>query len=421
MSQPPLRHIVRVRSTDDLAFVNPGLMDEVTINANQLENDVESAAVRLWQTTVPFSVDPVLWRFQVPAWSRNKKGLIKRNYTALGLAYAKNTRTKMASAPLVEVVRDDREWQTIAANVVEYQRTRLLNVPTHLTLFDNNFPIRDLHPSRVVAPSLVAYSGREDRINRLLVEASVAAAGGPVAAQVIVPHDRLLDSDALQDLVATVPSEGVSSYFVWTPKITEELLLGEHVVFVNVVGLIASLAERGVVVGHQYGNYAVAAMHHFGLTALTHHLGWVDHGEPAEALDFARRSCRTYAPAVRHSLLFATAGAAGRGLDRDQYAERYCECPFCMGVFEQLGRHPLDLLLEDQPFVDRLGRTYHTPTSRAVGWNTWHYLWCRHLEMLAFASMPARDVVRRDLERAGLLWDGRDTQALRRLEQELRA
>ena len=420
MSQRPLHHIVRVRSTEDLQFVNPGLMDEVVINANQLENDVQSAAVSLWKTTVPFAVDPVLWRFQVPEWWKNDKGATKKNYGRLGLAYAKGTRIPIATVPLVDAVEDDEEWRLLATNVVDYQRSRLLGIPARLSLWDDDAPLRDLHPVRIFGPALVANSAREDRINNLLFEASAAAVGGPIAAQVIVPHDRLLDADSLKQLVESLPRDGVSSYFVWTPKITEELLLGSHAVFVNVLTLIAALAARGIPVGHQHGNYSIAAMHDFGLDAVTHHLGWVDHGEPAEQPGFARRSCRTYVPGVRHCLYFDRAGAAGRHLDRDQYSARYCECPFCLGVFDEMGKHPLDLLLEDKVDVDRRGRSYHTPTSRAVASNTFHYLWSRHLEIRAFSELPSSDVVRRDLDRAGLLLDGADSAGLRHLADELR-
>src|SRR3977135_4584892 len=102
MIDRPFQHIVRVRSTDDLQYVNPDVMDEVTINANQLENDIESAAVTLWRTTLPFTVDPVLWRFQVPEWWRNAKGATKRNYARLGTWYAKGTRVQNGAAPFVE-------------------------------------------------------------------------------------------------------------------------------------------------------------------------------------------------------------------------------------------------------------------------------------------------------------------------------
>src|SRR5207302_6337152 len=96
----PLHHIVRVRSSDDLTYVSQGLMDEVLVNANQLENSIQATTAALWKTTLPFSVDPVLWRFQVPAWSRNLKGDTKRNYKRLAAAYTKGLGVTLGSEPL---------------------------------------------------------------------------------------------------------------------------------------------------------------------------------------------------------------------------------------------------------------------------------------------------------------------------------
>lgn len=183
MRERPFQHIVRVRATGDFQYVNPDVMDEVTINANQLENDIESAAVTLWRTTLPFTVDPVLWRFQVPEWWRNAKGATKRNYARLGAWYAKGTRVPVGSVPLVDAVEDARDWRTLSANAVSYQCSRLLNVPTHLTLFEDNVPVRDLHPARVIAPALVAFTTAEDKINAVLFDAAASALGTPVAAR----------------------------------------------------------------------------------------------------------------------------------------------------------------------------------------------------------------------------------------------
>jgi hypothetical protein len=199
-----------------------------------------------------------------------------------------------------------------------------------------------------------------------------------------------------------------------------ELLLGEPTIFTRVLGLVESLSSRGVPVIHQHGNYAIAALRDAGLLAMTHHLGWVDHGEPAQQTSFARRSCRTYVPGVRHSMKFERAAEAGRKLGRDDYADRYCGCPFCLGVFDELGEHPLDLLLEERQVVDKRNRTFRTPTGRAVTANTFHYLWSRHLEIRAFASDSSADVVSRDLERAGRLLDGEDISGLRHLADLLK-
>lgn len=419
MARQPLHHIVRVRTSDDLTFVSPGLMDEVIVNANELENSVQSTAACLWKTTVPFAVDPVLWRFQVPKWWRNEKGNTKRNYTRLANAYAKGTSIKMAAGPLLETVPSDDEWRTLAANIIGYQRARLLGVPTQLDLLDISHP-RELHPSRLIAPGLVAYSAEEDRLNRLLIEESADVAGDPIGAQVIVPLNRLLDADELDRLLATVPTAGISSYFIWTPEVTEEQLIADHATFAAVLRLVGVLANRGIAVGHQYGNYTVAALHDVGLASLTHHLGWVDKGEPAEEQRFMMRSCQTYVPGVRHSLRFRDANDVGRPLSAADYAKRYCDCTFCIGVFDA-GQHPLDLLLEDQVVVLASGRQRTIPTGRAVAANTWHYLLSRRLEVQAFSDLPAVDVIERDVERAAALAGGRDSARLRRLANELRS
>lgn len=419
MSRSPLHHIVRVRTSDDLTFVNSGLMDEVIINGNQLENSVQSTAACLWVSTLPFAVDPVLWRFQVPRWWRNEKGDTKRNYTRLAAAYAKGTSIKMAAGPLLDTVQSDKDWRRLAGNVIDYQRTRLLSVPSQLDLLATTHP-RALHPSRLIAPALVAYSDEEDRINGLLIDESAKAAGRPISAQVIVPMHRLLDSDELRRLVRTVPIAGVNSYFIWTPEVSEEQLIADHATFSAILRLVDTLASRGIPIGHQYGNYSIAALHDAGLAAMTHHLGWVDKGEPAEEQGFMLRSCQTYVPGVRHCLRFRDANDIGRPLSAEEYAKRYCECNFCLGAFDA-GQHPLDLLLEAQVVVFSNGAERATPTARAVGANTWHYLWSRRLEIEAFSELRASDVIARDVERAAALARTGDSDRLQRLAAGLRS
>ena len=419
MSRPTLHHIVRVRTSDDLTYVSPGLMDEVIVNANQLENSVQSTAACLSKTTLPFAVDPVLWRFQVPRWWRNEKGETKRNYNRLAAAYSKHTSIKMAAGPLLETVASDEEWRTLAANVIRYQRDRLHSVPTQLDLLDGTHP-RELHPARLIAPGLVAYSPEVDRINQLLIEASVDVAGVSVAAQLIAPLDRLLDRDQVAAIVARLPTDGINSVFIWTPEVTEAQLITDHATFAAVSHLVGALADRGIPVGHQYGNYAIAALHDAGLAAVTHHLGWVDKGEPAQEQRLMMRSCRTYVPGVRHSLHFSDAEILGRNLSAAKYTKRYCDCRFCVGTLDT-GEHPLDLLLEDQVVVLSDGRRRRVPSARAVAANTWHYLLSRRLEIEAFSNLLALEVIERDIERAAALTGDRDTRWLRTLADEVRS
>jgi hypothetical protein len=416
MTRTRLHHIVRVRTSDDLTYVNQGLMDEVIVNANQLENSAQATSAALWKTSLPFSVDPVLWRFQVPAWSRNEDGETKRNYRRLSAEYAKGMGITLGAAPLVETIATDDQWRSLARNVIAYQRCRLLDVPTQLDLLND---LRELHPARLTAPGLIAFSADEDRINHLMISAAAEEAQTLVAVQIIVPLERLVDQSSLRSLLSSTPSEGVSSYSLWTPRVTEERLLNDPTALTALVRLIGTLSARGIAVGHQFANYTVAALHDVGLSSITHHLGWVDKGEPITELGFAMRSCQTYVPGVRHSVRFHEAEAFGGSLDAEQYGERYCECAFCAGMFEA-GGHPFDLLLETQTVAMTNGKDREIPTSRSVGANTWHFLLSRRNEVEAFSACSASEVIERDIQRAAALRRAHDVARLGHLAAELK-
>lgn len=412
----PLHHIVRIRQPDDFDYIRPGLMDEVVVNANQLENSVQSTAAVLWNTSLPFSVDPILWRFQLPQWSRNGKGDTKRNYKRLGAEYARGTGLVLGPTPLLDTVSTDDQWRTLAGNVAAYQRDRLLKVPTQLELLDD---LRELHPSRLVAPALVALSDEEDRINRLMFDAASENAGQAIGAQVIVPVDRLTDRGEVDAILASIPTDGVSSYLLWTPQVTEERLITDDTVLASLIRIVATLADRGIAVGHQYANYTVFALRSAGLAAVTHHLGWTDHGEPAEEQGPRPRSCQMYVPGVRHAVRGPDADRLGRPLTPAEYVERFCECGFCAGAFED-GMHPLDILLQSQTITIG-GHDRQTPTSQAVGANTWHYLLSRRLEVETFSVSSTPDVIARDIERAAALNRDGDVNRLTRLARQLPA
>jgi hypothetical protein len=409
--------MVRIRSSDDLTYVSHGLMDEIVINANQLENSIQTTAAALFKTTLPFSVDPVLWRFQVPTWSQKGKGETKRNYKRLGAVYAKGLDVLLGAAPLRDTVTTDEQWRNLARNVVEYQKSRLRTAPTQLELL---VKLRDLHPARLTAPALVAFSEDEDHINRVMADAAIAEADRGVAVQLILPVARLVDRGAMSKLLAATPLEGVTSYSIWSPQVTEERLVGDSVVLTSLIRVIGELSARGIAVGHQYANYSVMALCAVGLGSVTHHLGWVDRGEPIAEPGFAMRSCRTYSPGVRHAIHFNEADKLAHNLPCDKYLERYCDCSFCAGMFES-GMHPFDLLHETTVVELSNGQRRRTPTARSVGANTWHYLLSRRKEVESFSMEPTLDVIEADIVRASALKRGADVARLENLATELKS
>jgi hypothetical protein len=384
-------------------------MDEVMVNANLLEHCPDSTASALRLTTLPYSIDPVLTRFQMPEWWRNEKGETKRNYARLGAAYVRGTSVQIAAGPLVETVPTDDEWRTIGRNVIAYQRDRLVEIVPQLELFR-----AELRPVRLLAPALVAITANEERVNRLLLEAAVDAAGTAVGLPVVIPPERLSEPASLRRLVEAVPTDGVSSYFIWTPEIAEARLLDDPALLLALLGLVDTLATRGVPVAHLHAGYLAFALHELGMAAVVHHLGWVDRGDHAHQAGGGPRSCQTYVPGVRRTIRFDRADALGRDLDPIEYRDLYCSCSFCIGAIDA-GEHPLDLLLESQTITDKRGRARLTPTGRAAALNTWHYLHARRQEVDRFSSEAAGDVVRADIERASALAGAPESERLRRI------
>jgi len=409
MAEAPLHHIVRIRTSDDLRYVRPGLMDEVMVNANLLEHCPDSTASALRLTTLPYSIDPVLTRFQMPEWWKNEKGETKRNYVRLGAAYVRGTSVQIAAGPLVETVPTDDEWRTIARNVVGYQRDRLVDIDPQLELFR-----AELRPVRLLAPALVAFTESEERVNRLLLEAAADAAGAPVGLPVVIPPERLSEPTSLERLIDATATDGVSSYFIWTPEITEARLLEDPELLPAFLRLVETLAMRGIPVAHLHAGYLAFALHNLGMAAVVHHLGWVDRGEPAHQTGGGPRSCQTYVPGVRRTIRFDRAYTLGHGLSVDEYADLFCSCTFCIGAMEA-GEHPLDLLLESHTITDKRGRSRLTPTGRATALNTWHYLHARRQEVERFSREAAGDVVRADIERASALAGSPEGERLRRI------
>lgn len=405
----PLWQLGRLRRSEDREFLQPGLCDALLINANQLENNPNGTAAYLEETKLPYLVDPMLSRLQFPAWWRNEEGDVKRNYARLASRYSQGTDVRMAEGPLLDTVPSDADWHQIAKNIVAYQRDRL---GEQVDLFHPE----GLRPQRLVAPGLVTWGRTEDRLNRVLAEAAGEAAGEAVIVPFILPVERIGVRDEVRHALRTVASGSGAGYFVWTPGVTEELLLTDHDVFAGLLLIVTTLGASGSPVIHLQGSYVTQALHGLGVAGVGHHLGWVDKGEPAGEQRGAIRSTQTYLPGLRHCVRFHEAAGLGRHLDESEYLGRYCGCRFCAGVFQQ-SQHPLDLLLEDQPVQP--GKTRRTPTSRATIANTWHYLNARRQEVEAFGSQPVLDVVEGDIARASAL--AGDARTLERLAAELRS
>jgi len=396
------RHSLRIREVKDWQYVaeSPGALDGVMINANVLEHRAAVFACRVADSSLPFMVDPVLWRFQVPAWWMRQDGVTtKSNFVELARRYSVGTGIHMGSQPLLNWVNTDSDWARLATNVVRYERERLLEAAGSLFLHTDYYA-RQPFPIAIIAPYLLARSRDEDRINRMLLDASAEELGAPVVAHLALPLERALDPNELSAALGSVDCDAADSVIVWISGMTEERLLATSGALSGFLGVLERLGSRDKEIGHAHAGFAAIVLRDRGLHALVHRLHWTDDGMPAEP-GGGRAACTTYAT-VLHYALPSDRALALIPSNPQEYVQRFCSCFFCRGAVAA-GEHPMDMLLEAVEMKGPRGGTRLTPSESATMANRFHFLWSRTQEIESVEEIGPHEYLYREIERAGSL------------------
>jgi hypothetical protein len=395
-----LRHIVRIRTEDDAASVAPDRADAVFVNANMLEWRPARLAGRLSCTKLPTLVDPVLWRFQVPAWWRRREdNQAKLNYARLAAAYQQGSGIDLSDGIRLPDSGKNAAWSKLAANAVSYQRTRATEAAGQLLqLLDLGV---DPAPTAIVAPYLLARNASEDEINRSLLRATSDEAGEPVVAHVAIPLARAYDGREVAAAAATLSGIPLAGVVLWIELCTESLLMDRPELMKHISDLVGQLGASGVPVWHGHGGYTtVALLRDAGLSGIVHSCTWSDHGNPAtQAPPGVQPACITYVPGLAEPRRFEFARSVGARLDRSSYERLYCSCALCMALFAR-GDHPLEILTEEKVVKGPRDRDVVTLSDGAETANLFHFLLARHQEVAALyspAAMP--DIVARAMRR----------------------
>jgi hypothetical protein len=387
-----LKGFVRYRMHDDGDYLVRDALDGLVINANHLEQHLRSTADKVKALGAPYLIDPMLWRFQVPAWWRREDGETKRNFSRLGGFYFAGTGHAWAESGITEL--SDSQWERVANNVVRYQRVR---VPDEggglLSLMEGG-----QEPLAMVAPYLLASSTEHDRVNRLLLETSVEAAGAKVLAHLAIPLERFLDPSERRRVLAGLNPHLSSGCFIWIERLKEEMLLTDDACLSAFEDVVDRLAEIGLPVWNANGGFVSAALRERGIAGIVHNLYWVDRGMPAEQPHgIPHYSCTTYVTGLHRTVHYEAALQLARPLDLADYRKIYCGCYFCAGAIER-DIHPLEHLVGVRTVKGPKGRSQMVPTETALASNTWHYLWSRRLEIQALATRDVRGVLEESVQ-----------------------
>ena len=183
--------------------------------------------------------------------------------------------------------------------------------------------------------------------------------------------------------------------------------------------MIRELLARGIAVGHQYANYTVAALHDVGLGSVTHHLGWVDKGEPA-----AHGASRCAHANIR------TRGAAQCEIPRGGSTRPRNSTPICTRSATAAARSALDVPSWAAPISAAARntdgrneeRTKATDSDVAVRRGQHVALLAQsRTEVEAFSTHSAVQVIEKDIDRASALNRGNDVARLGQLAAELKS
>jgi hypothetical protein len=413
-----VRQFIRVRQDSDHQYLayRPA-MDGLLINANQMEHHATATTALIHKLELPYLIDPMLWRFQVPSWwlrlDDPTRPTVKVNFRNLADRYFADTAVGGAEGGLPTNLADS-DWRMIASNVVAYQNARVVEQEGPLfALVDA--PTR---PLEIIAPYLLAHDADEDRINTLLLRAAAEAANRKILACIALPIERFQTGAHLQTIVSAVSSDLAAGCFIWIERLSEAALVQSDTHMDTLEWLLDRLSAKDVPVWQANGGFCSAAMRDWGVTGIAHSLAWRDHGMPAApATGIPRHSCHTYVTGLHVSKHYDEASVLGRPLSSETYQRLYCNCQFCVGAWEN-DQHPLDLMLQVTAVKGSRGRTAYVPSEQALAANTWHYLWSRRLEVLSFDQASTIDVLMREIDR-GVELKG-EAATLRRLARRLR-
>lgn len=392
------RHSLRIRDADEWPIVaeSPGALDGLVVNANVLEHRATVFARRVADSSLPFLIDPMLWRFQVPTWWMRDDGVTtKKNFVDLARRYSAGTGIHMGAQPLLDWVNTDDDWHKLAANVVKYQRNRLADAAGSLFV-NTDFYTRQPVPAEIVAPYLLARNRNEDRINRLLIEGAAEAAGQPVIAHLALPLKRAQDPLERAAALQAVLCEEAGGVLIWMSGMTEERLMERTEDFDGFLAVLDSLNSHGKVIGHAHSGFAAAVLRDRGLHSLIHRVHWTDDGMPAEP-GGGPAACTTYVTALHRAVYFDRAWPL-IPKDPQEYLRQICSCFFCREAVAA-GEHPMDLLMQAVEIRGPRGGTRLTPSDGAIMANRFHFLWSRRLEVQSIEELGPREYLHRELER----------------------
>ena len=410
MSSPVLGpHIVRYGFAGDqyLLALFENTFDQLILNAKIVAHMGSGLSAFLLNNLLgkPYVIDPQTYSFQHDASyleSSSRPGEISRTFSKLIDCYGPPL-DLISRGPLRFVspaeFAQGSVLEKFCARVVDFQRTALTS---HSAGQDSAKYIRfaerksgkkihEFGPALLVAPYFYLDSlGWQEWLDInieavVLVKSKAKKTDPPIAAQLVLSKDLLLDGSALSRILAKYAAVKPDAILLWIDSFQEnESSQTELQAFVNLASRLSKVAS----VVNLYGGFFSELLVRAGIFAGAAH--GLEYGEDRPVLPIGGgvASARYYMPCLHVRMLHRDALRVARGIgalaDQAVFFKKVCDCPTCQEIITDPNT---DFALFGLRKPGKDGKPYPTATTRDICAK--HYM---HLKKREFASHDSMSV-----------------------------
>lgn len=389
------QYILRMGSHAERSYIEwvKPLFDVLLLNANLVEG-TPAASLSLVEALdeKPYLIDPINYAFALPvAYLQSSKInkrtgqetiSTKRTFQKLAERYGEPFTEAVGNRPLVPGDFFDGTIRKKAVHsILEYQRQRLEEEQPQ------SGPLRILGDSIQPKALIIPYFFTDKSLTwhqtniELISDAVALKPDLPLYAVVLIDRTLLQDLETLLGATKAYCATKVDGFFIWISDQIEQSMGGQEVS--NFVKFVQELCSDGRPTYNMYGGYLSALLSKFGLSGLSHGVGYGEHRHVIPVVGGGVPQAKYYFPPLHKAFMFADIQMTIAHLSHEKYYSDVCNCPICHSVinddfqsnFQKYGETELK-------GIGKVGQPVFRQTANSVRICRGHYLVARFLEII---------------------------------------
>lgn len=396
-------HVIRLgtHAEKDYLLRAYAWFDEVLLNANLVEGTAASLGVFLTEMRDKekgYFIDPMTYAFALsPDLLMRGEGLqpsrsrLKRTFRGLAERYGKIVNQhagEQALQPADFTSEEDKE--ELCQSVLNYQRDRVVEA----LIGSQDFLMTEvppLIPTKFVVPYF-HLSGDMDWLD-LNVDLAERTCRIESNAWVVVCLDSLLldFTQSLDQVTKLYKDLNTPGYLLWITDFNEERATGGQISGLR--KLISELSHSGTKpVINLFGGYFSCLLTEYGLTGISHGLGYGERHSIEPVLGGGLPPAKYYLPAIHQHIRIDQLVSIATGLNESSFSDQICNCVICEGLLRQGFSFLIDQYTASEVKIVR-DRYRQVATPQVYRLTRYHYLSNKHLEFRGCGQLAHDDLL----------------------------